>query len=79
MFIMGMRIRDFGRCPVCNKKLRRSAERCTECSRLYNVFKNKHPGKSDESINKMIMNHYKNHRYGSYNRGSKPKFLNVKR
>ena len=76
---MGMIIRGFGRCPSCNRNLRRSAKRCTECSRLYNVFKNRYPDENDESINNMIMNYYKNHKYGSYSGGSKPKFLNIKR
>lgn len=74
---MGRKIKGFGRCPACNKKLRRSAERCTECSRLYNVLKNKYPNESDEFINRLIMDHYKNRVYGSYNGGSKPKFLKI--
>lgn len=74
---MGRKIKGFGRCPVCNRNLRRSAKRCTECSRLFNVFKGKYPDKDDKFINKMIVNHYKSRKYGSYSGGSKPKFLKI--
>lgn len=74
---MGRKIKGFGRCPSCNKKLRRTAERCTECGRLFKVYKNRYPNLSDESINKMVLNHHSSHVTGSYNGGSKPKFLKV--
>lgn len=72
---MSRMAKDYGRCPTCNKKLRRTAERCTECGRLFKVYKKRYPNKNDGYINNMI----RNHKYNLNGGGAQPKFLNIDR